>query len=101
MSPEPFPKGTGACSGHLVDTQSDRKGLRVDPNDYWTHVGLVTVFFLAVVGPRLFSPGHTANSLTYLVGATVVIAVATLARRRGQAAAGPDAPDRRPVAEEG
>ena len=73
----------------------------MDSNDYWTHVGLVVVFFLAVVGPRLFSPGHTANSLTYLVGGTVVIVVATVARRRGQADAGSDAPDRRPVAEEG
>ena len=52
----------------------------MDSNDYWTHVGLVTAFFVAVVGPRLFSPGHTANSLTYVVGAVVVIVVATLAR---------------------
>jgi hypothetical protein len=54
----------------------------VDPNDYWAHVGLVTVFFVTVVGPRLLSPGHTANSLTYIVGSLVVLVVATVARRR-------------------
>lgn len=54
----------------------------MDSNDYWTHVGLATAFFVAVVGPRLFSPGHTANSLTYVVGAAVVIIVATIARYR-------------------
>ena len=53
----------------------------MDSNDYWTHLGLATAFFVTVVGPRLFSPGHTANSLTYIVGAVVVIVVATLARR--------------------
>ncbi|MDQ3980846.1 MAG: hypothetical protein M3314_15075 [Actinomycetota bacterium] len=58
----------------------------MDSNDYWTHVGLATAFFLAVVGPRLFSPGHAANSLTYVVGATVVVVVATIARRRTKAA---------------
>ena len=59
----------------------------MDSNDYWTHVGLTTAFFIAVVGPRLFSPGHAANSLTYVVGAAVVITVATLARYRTQPAA--------------
>ena len=59
----------------------------MDSNDYWTHVGLVTAFFLAVVGPRLFSPGHAANSLTYLVGAAVVITVASIARYRTPPAA--------------
>ena len=54
----------------------------MDSNDYWTHVGLATAFFVAVVGPRLFSPGHVANSLTYVVGATVVIMVAAIARYR-------------------
>ena len=53
----------------------------MESNDYWTHVGLATAFFVTVVGPRLFSPGHTANSLTYVIGAVVVILVATLARR--------------------
>jgi hypothetical protein len=53
----------------------------MESNDYWTHVGLATAFFVTVVGPRLFSPGHTANSLTYIVGAVVVILGATLARR--------------------
>ena len=57
----------------------------MESSDYWTHVGLATVFFVIVVGPRLFSPGHTANSLTYIVGAVVVIVVATLARRRAKA----------------
>ena len=52
----------------------------MESNDYWTHVGLATVFFVTVVGPRLFSPGHAANSLTYIVGAVVVIVVATVAR---------------------
>ena len=54
----------------------------LDSNDYWTHVGLATAFLVAVVGPRLFSPGHAANSLTYVVGAAVVIVVATIARDR-------------------
>ncbi len=63
----------------------------MDSNDYWTHVGLTTAFFVAVVGPRLFSPGHAANSLTYVVGAAVVIIVATIARYRTQPA--PDSPD--------
>jgi hypothetical protein len=53
----------------------------MESNDYWTHVGLATAFFVAVVGPRLFSPGHTVNSLTYIVGAAVVVIVATVARR--------------------
>jgi hypothetical protein len=54
----------------------------MESNDYWTHIGLAVAFLGAVVGPRLLSPGHTANSLTYLVGATVVVVVATVARRR-------------------
>lgn len=58
----------------------------MDSNDYWTHVGLATAFFLAVVGPRLFSPGHSANSVTYVVGASVVVVVATIARHRTKAA---------------
>jgi hypothetical protein len=53
----------------------------MESNDYWTHVSLATAFFIVVVGPRLFSPGHTANSLTYIVGAMVVIVAATVARR--------------------
>jgi uncharacterized membrane protein YeaQ/YmgE (transglycosylase-associated protein family) len=57
----------------------------MDSNDYWTHLGLVTAFFATVVAPRLFSPGHTANSLAYIVGAVVVILVATLARRATKA----------------
>jgi len=61
----------------------------MDSNDYWTHVGLTTGFFVAVVGPRLFSPGHAANSLTYVVGAAVVILVATIARYRTNAATDP------------
>ena len=63
----------------------------MDSNDYWTHIGLATAFFVAVVGPRLFSPGHGANSLTYVVGATVVIIVATIARYRANPAS--DSPD--------
>ncbi len=51
-------------------------------NDFWTHVGLVTFSFLVVVGPRLFSPGHTVNSLIYIIGGAVVIAVALVARYR-------------------
>lgn len=54
----------------------------MEANDYWTHVGLVSVFFLTVVGPRLFSPGHSVNSVIFIVGATVLIAVATVARYR-------------------
>lgn len=59
----------------------------MESNDYWTHVGLALAFFVAVVGPRLFSPGHTVNSVTYMVGATVVVVVATLARHRTKTAA--------------
>ena len=66
----------------------------MDPNDYWTHVGLVTFFFVTVVGPRLFSPGHTANSLTYIVGSMVVITVATVARRRARGASEPTTEER-------
>ena len=62
----------------------------MESNDYWTHVGLVTAFFVAVVGPRLFSPGHEANSVTYVVGAAVVIVVATVARYRTKAASASD-----------
>ncbi|MDQ3640058.1 MAG: hypothetical protein M3450_00990 [Actinomycetota bacterium] len=62
----------------------------MESNDYWTHVGLVTAFFVAVVGPRLFSPGHEANSVTYVVGAAVVIVVATFARYRTKAASASD-----------
>ena len=58
----------------------------MDSNDYWTHVGLTTAFLVAVVGPRLFSPGHTANSLTYVVGVAVVIMVATISRARTRSA---------------
>ena len=72
----------------------------MESNDYWTHVGLVTAFFVAVVGPRLFSPGHAANSLTYVVGATVVIVVATLARYRTGAASASDRIVRRSVEDE-
>ena len=53
----------------------------MESNDYWTHVGLAMAFFVAVVGPRLFSPGHAANSLTYIVGAVIVVIVSTVARR--------------------
>jgi hypothetical protein len=35
-----------------------------------------------VVPPRLFEPGHTANSVIYLAGGTVVIVVAAIARWR-------------------
>lgn len=63
----------------------------MEANDFWTHVGLATAFFVAVVGPRLFSPGHTANSLTYIVGALVVIVVATIARRAASARRRPTA----------
>jgi hypothetical protein len=54
----------------------------MEANDSWTHVGLVLLSFLVVVGPRLLSPGHTVNSLIYIVGGTVVIALATVARYR-------------------
>ena len=72
----------------------------MESNDYWTHVGLTTAFFVLVVGPRLFSPGHTVNSVTYVIGATVVIAVATLARYRTKAVSGLTSPAQPPVREE-
>jgi hypothetical protein len=54
----------------------------MEASDFWTHVALVALSFLIVVGPRLFSPGHTANSLIYIIGGTVVIIAAALARNR-------------------
>ena len=54
----------------------------MEANDFWTFVGLVTGAFAIVVAPRLFEPGHTANSVIYLTGATVVIVVASIARWR-------------------
>ena len=54
----------------------------MDANDFWTFVGLVLGAFAIVVAPRLFEPGHTANSLIYLTGGTVVIVVAAIARWR-------------------
>jgi hypothetical protein len=55
---------------------------QMESNDYWTFVGLVIGAFAIVVAPRLFEPGHTANSVIYLTGATVVIVVASIARWR-------------------
>ncbi len=51
-------------------------------NDFWTFVGLVSGAFVIVVAPRLFQPGHTANSVIYLTGGTVVLVVASIARWR-------------------
>ena len=55
---------------------------QMDSNDFWTFVGLVIGAFAIVVAPRLFEPGHTANSVIYLTGGTVVIVVASIARWR-------------------
>ncbi len=54
----------------------------MEANDFWTFVGLVSGAFVIVVAPRLFEPGHTANSVIYLTGGTVVIVVAAIARWR-------------------
>ncbi len=54
----------------------------MEANDFWTFVGLVSGAFAIVVAPRLFEPGHTANSVIYLTGGTVVIVVAAIARWR-------------------
>ena len=54
----------------------------MEANDFWTFVGLVSGAFAIVVVPRLFQPGHLANSVIYLTGGTVVIVVAAIARRR-------------------
>ena len=54
----------------------------MEANDFWTFVGLVTGAFVIVVAPRLLQPGHTANSVIYLTGGTVVILVAAIARWR-------------------
>ena len=54
----------------------------MEANDYWTFVGLVIGAFVIVVAPRLFQPGHTANSVIYLTGGTVVLVVAAIARWR-------------------
>jgi len=55
---------------------------QMESNDFWTFVGLVSGAFVIVVAPRLFEPGHTANSVIYLTGGTVVIVVAAIARWR-------------------
>ena len=52
----------------------------MEASDFWTHVALVTMCFLVVVGPRLLSPGHEMNSLIFIVGGAVVIVVAAAAR---------------------
>ena len=54
----------------------------MEANDFWTFVGLVSGAFVIVVAPRLFQPGHTANSVIYLTGGTVVLVVASIARWR-------------------
>ena len=54
----------------------------MEANDFWTFVGLVSGAFVIVVAPRLLQPGHTANSVIYLTGGTVVIVVAAIARWR-------------------
>jgi len=54
----------------------------MEANDFWTFVGLVSGAFAIVVAPRLFEPGHLANSVIYLTGGTVVISVAAIARWR-------------------
>ena len=56
--------------------------LEMEANDFWTFVGLVSGAFAIVVAPRLFQPGHTANSVIYLTGGTVVLVLASIARRR-------------------
>src|SRR5215471_6781382 len=71
----------------------------MEANDFWTFVGLVLGAFAIVVAPRLFEPGHTANSVIYLTGGTVVISVAAIARwrtrRRGTEAAESTSDDQR------
>jgi hypothetical protein len=52
----------------------------VEPNDFWTHIGLVSGAFVFVVAPRLFSPGHTVNSVIYICGGFAVVAIALAAR---------------------
>ena len=54
----------------------------MDANDFRTFVGLGIGAFAIVVAPRLFQPGHTANSVIYLTGGTVVLVVASIARWR-------------------
>ena len=56
----------------------------MEANDFWTFVGLVIGAFAIVVAPRLFEPGHTANSVIYLTGGAVVIVAASIARWRTQ-----------------
>jgi len=67
----------------------------MEANDFWTFVGLVSGAFAIVVAPRLFEPGHTANSVIYLTGGTLVIVVAAIARwrtRLGEAKAAESTP---------
>ena len=57
----------------------------MEPNDFWTHVGLVSGAFVFVVAPRLFSPGHTVNSVIYICGGLAVVGTALAARARARA----------------
>ena len=54
----------------------------MEANDFWTFVGLVSGAFVIVIAPRLFQPGHAANTVIYLTGGTVVLVVASIARWR-------------------
>jgi len=54
----------------------------MEANDFWTFVGLVVGAFAGVVAPRMLQPGHTANTVTFLVGSAVVLVVAGVARAR-------------------
>ncbi len=81
--------GDGSVSGPAVRDVfcQTRRALgevkwEMEANDYWTFVGLVIGAFAIVVAPRLFQPGHTANSVIYLTGGTVVLVVASIARWR-------------------
>jgi hypothetical protein len=84
--------GCASCppAGWCVMFLSTRRALgevkwemwEMEANDFWTFVGLVTGAFAIVVAPRLFEPGHTANSVIYLTGGAVVIVAASIARWR-------------------
>src|SRR5215468_63099 len=79
--------GDGGVSGPEVRDVSASSAMgevkwEMEANDYWTFVGLVIGAFAIVVAPRLFEPGHTANSVIYLTGGTVVLVVASIARWR-------------------
>lgn len=58
----------------------------MEANDYWTHVGLAVGFLITVVAPRMFNGDYAEFTTIYLIGAAVLVGVATILRLRSRAA---------------